>query len=199
VAEGYWTYKILIDPLTTGLRNEIKRLIEPGASVLDIACGTGSLLTELSPVIQSGTGIDLNDGKIKLATRLAQQKGLSNISFRSADATNLRGLFENKFDYAILSLAVHQFPEPLRSGILDEASRITDKLIIADYTVPVPANFSGFLSKMIESIADEDHYQAYKSYIRSYGLEGIIQKNGYGIERSAIKGFGVFTIALLSV
>ena len=198
MAEGFWTYKLLIDPLTRGLREEISKLIEPGSSVLDIACGPGSLLTELSPGIKSGIGIDLNESKIQLANRLARQKGLSNISFIKADATSLNGMFEKKFDFTILSLALHQFPESLRYKILAEAKKVSKNLIFADYTVPVPSNFSGFLAKMIERIAGEEHYTAYKSYIRLNGLTGILERNAYTVESSSTQGYEVFTIKKIS-
>ncbi len=194
INQEFWIYKLLIDPLTSGLRNAVHKLIEPGSTVLDIACGTGSLLVELSLEIKSGIGVDLNATKIEQANRIVQKKNIGNVEFLVADATQLKSIFDKRFDYVILSLAIHQFPEPLRSEIIQQAIATGKHLILADYSVPVPVNFSGLLSKSIERIAGAEHFDAYKSFVKTNGLEGICEKHKLKCIAECRVGSGVFTV-----
>ena len=194
MAEGYWTYKILIDPLTSWIRSGIIKMIEPGSSILDVACGTGSLVFALSSNVKSAVGIDLEGEKIKLANKLVAKKKIENVRFIEADATSLNGLFTETFDYVILSLAVHQFPEPLRSEILEQARKVAKRVIIADYAVPVPKNISGYASHGIEKLAGDEHYSAYKHFVETGGIPGIVDRMDFTIQEEATSGTGVFKV-----
>ena len=194
ISQGFWIYKLLIDPLTSGLRKGIHKMIEANSTVLDIACGTGSLLVEISADIKSGLGIDLNAPKIEQANNIIRKKYINNIKFMVADATQLESIFENKFDYVVLSLALHQFPEPLWSEILHQAIASARYVIIADYSVPVPGNLSGLLSRSIEGIAGAEHFNAYKSYVKANGPEGLCEKHKLKCIAEKKVSNGVFTI-----
>lgn len=195
MAEGLWTYKILIDPFIKGIRREIMRMVQPGSSVLDIASGTGLLIFSLSPVAGKAVGVDMNRQKVEMANRTAKKNGLANLSFLEADASKISDLFTARsFDYAIMSLAIHQFPEPLRSDILLQAVKISRQLILADYSFPVPGTPFARLTKVIEKLAGEEHYSAYKSFLAAGGLPGIIENHNITALQTVTAGNGVFTI-----
>ena len=101
---------------------------------------------------------------------------------------------DETFDYVILSLAVHQFPEPLRSEILEQARKVAKRLIIADYAVPVPKNISGYASIGIENLAGDEHCSAYKHFVKTGGIPGIVDRMDFTIQEEATSGTGIFKV-----
>jgi ubiquinone/menaquinone biosynthesis C-methylase UbiE len=95
--------------------------------VLDIACGPGGWLLDLTtqyPHMQ-GVGIDISQLMIDYANNLARTQKLSNVQFRVMDATNPLEFPDRSFDLIngrILTgfLATHQWPT-----LLQECFRIT--------------------------------------------------------------------------
>jgi ubiquinone/menaquinone biosynthesis C-methylase UbiE len=86
--------------------------IGPGAQVLDIAAGTGDQsLLAARRVAPGGTVLatDLSEDMLKVAARLAQQEGLTNITTRVLDAEQL-DLEANAFDAVISRLGLMFVP-----------------------------------------------------------------------------------------
>lgn len=78
------------------------RLGIPPKQILDVACGTGSLLTNLCSYGYQGVGIDLNDTMI----RKAEEKGCKNCIFKVSDMLTFQ---EGSYDliYCIGNSLVH--------------------------------------------------------------------------------------------
>lgn len=88
--------------------------IHPGENVLDISCGTGLVTFPVADAVGPKglvTGIDLSEGMIEKATRLAEVKRLSHVTFRHMDAEQL-DLPGDVFDLAINSLGLMYYPDP---------------------------------------------------------------------------------------
>ncbi len=88
-----WVLKWLGIP-HIGLRlraNTILRFLEPKNTdvILDAGCGSGLYLLTLAHKIHQGFGVDIDDLKIKEATRLAKELHANNIIFKESDATCL--------------------------------------------------------------------------------------------------------------
>lgn len=194
MADGLWFYKLAIDPLTQGLRRKVLDLIPQGSSVLDIACGTGSLVFDIARTASRITGIDLNPGKIAYGNNRAAKLGLKHVRFIQADATHLKSIFPVPFDIVVMSLAVHQFPEPLRTQILTEAIGISRQLVLADYSVPRPSSLPGLVALTLEKMAGGEHYAAYQTYLAAGGLPGILNKLNLPVSKTISAGSGVFTV-----
>lgn len=58
-------------------------------SVLDIGCGNGALLAELSDRIAAGRGVDISEQMIGLARRRAQERELGHLAFQTVDGPKL--------------------------------------------------------------------------------------------------------------
>jgi ubiquinone/menaquinone biosynthesis C-methylase UbiE len=86
-----------------GARTVARLHLKGGATVLDVACGTGaSALPAAAAVGQSGrvVGVDLAENLLTLAREKAKRQGLTNAEFRHADMTSL-GYPDGTFDAVI--------------------------------------------------------------------------------------------------
>lgn len=190
-------YKWLIDPLLSGLRRSVRQQVQSGSTLLDIACGTGSLIFSLKDHCSGMVGIDLDAPKIAAAQRTVEVKGLSHLSFRIMDATHLE-FPDQHFDYVHLSMAIHQFDPQLRLGILAEAVRVGKQVIVADYSCPLPASIAGWIASKIEWLAGEEHYRNFIDYQKKGGMPGLLNQAGIPYLMADRKGSGVFELYLLS-
>ena len=82
--------------------------LRPGATVLDVACGTGaSALPAASAVSPTGRviGVDLAENLLTLAREKAKRRGLANVEFRKADMSAL-GYPDAAFDAVVCVFGV---------------------------------------------------------------------------------------------
>ncbi|MFI6813915.1 methyltransferase domain-containing protein [Nonomuraea sp. NPDC050328] len=111
--------------------------VRPGASVLDVGCGTGYLTRLLAPVAgPSGrvTGVDPSEAMIGYARERAPR----NCDYRVAGGQSL-GLPDAAFDVVVSTLAVHHIPEGERATALHEMARVLrpgGRLLIAEARPP---------------------------------------------------------------
>jgi SAM-dependent methyltransferase len=80
------------------IRRLVKFVVPPGASVLEIGCGTGELLASLEP--GRGVGIDLSSKQIEIARRKFPQLELLVGDAETLEVPELAG---RTFDYVVLS------------------------------------------------------------------------------------------------
>lgn len=189
-------YNALIDPLLKGLRKTVTSQIQTGISVIDIACGTGSLAIDIAGKAGTVTGIDLDSSLISFAQNQAIRKNIDNTTFLVKDAADLHEFEDRQFDIAVTSMAVHQFDEALAILILKEMTRISRKIIIADYNFPVPRNMAGYLSRSIEALAGGDHFRNYRNFVKKGGLSWFAAEAGISLSYVALRGYGTFTVAV---
>ncbi|NLS45238.1 MAG: class I SAM-dependent methyltransferase [Firmicutes bacterium] len=81
-------------------------VINPGAKILDIGCGTGNFSIKLAELGYQVTGIDISKRMLEQAKRKAQAKSLD-IQFHAMDVHNLE-FPDNHFDGAV-SMAAFEF------------------------------------------------------------------------------------------
>jgi demethylmenaquinone methyltransferase/2-methoxy-6-polyprenyl-1,4-benzoquinol methylase len=112
--------------------------IDINDSILDLCCGTGTLtimLAESCPSDCKITGVDLSKGQISQALKKSQNK---NLDFKVMDATNL-DFASNSFNVVLVSAALHEMNESVRSTVLQEIHRVLNKhgyLFIFDHHEP---------------------------------------------------------------
>ncbi|HKV24817.1 MAG TPA: methyltransferase domain-containing protein [Candidatus Acidoferrum sp.] len=89
--------------------------------VLDIATGPGYIAEAFAHAAREVIGVDLTEAMLAIARERTQARGISNISFRAADAQNLP--FENaSFDVVVCRLVLHHLQKPL--DVLREMARV---------------------------------------------------------------------------
>ena len=189
-------YALFIDPIIKSMRKHVVNEIDPNSSVIDIACGTGAQVFEMAKIANQAVGIDLSESMIKYATNRSINQKLNNVGFINADATNLFMFADNKFDIATMSLALHQFSPEIYTPVLGELRRVAQKIIIVDYSVPLPKNPAGYASRIIEFLAGKTHYKNFRNYYNLGGLNEILISNQLTIEKSKWFGGGAFHLVI---
>jgi methionine biosynthesis protein MetW len=102
----------------------ISKLVETGASVLDLGCGSGDLLARLKKDrnITKAQGIEIDEGAIYKCV----EKGLS--VFHGDIDTGLAEYEDKSFDYVILNQSFQQVKKP--EVVLEEALRVGKRVIV---------------------------------------------------------------------
>lgn len=191
-------YSTVFDPLLQDVRAGAVEIsgMKPGDRALDVCCGTGDQVFHYARRGVIAAGIDINPNMIKLAERTKSKLGLTNVSFQVANAANLP-FDDNFFDYASISLALHEIERTARDKIISEMKRVVKTkggLIFVDYQVPLPKNFNSYLFKVGEFIARGDHYKNFRDFLAQGGLAQLLPKNQLGVEKRSYLKRGTIAI-----
>jgi ubiquinone/menaquinone biosynthesis C-methylase UbiE len=175
-----FNYETLIDPLLKDMRRYISQFsgMKAGDRILDVCCGTGAQVLEYGKFGVIATGVDINPRMLTVAERNKIKQKMTNVDFQLADAINLP-FPNNYFDYASVSLGLHDKQKIVRYQIISEMKRVVKQdgaLLLIDFQVPLPKNVWALLAKTIEYFAGESHYKAFKDYYRNDGLRDILHR-----------------------
>jgi len=193
--QGYF-YKLLIDPVLSGLHRCVVENTEPTQQVIDVACGTGSLSIAIARKAKNVIGIDLSEDMIITARRGASKKGINNIQFEMRDASEMSVYKDRQFDVAVTSMAVHQYNADLAIKILAGMNRIASEVIIADYNHHMPRGYGRRVAWSIERLAGGDHYRNFRNYMQKGGIHWFAGEAGLTIRSEVTKNAGVFVVAV---
>jgi SAM-dependent methyltransferase len=187
-------YAAGIDPVLRKTREIIAGYIAEDSKVIDICCGTGALVFYIAKRCEDVTGVDHSSGMIKYADKEKENRGLANVKFIHADATNLSLYQDHAFDYAVLSFTIHEMPPYIRIPVLREATRIAKAVIIVDYMIPMPVNWIGIINLRYEFIAGYDHFQNFLNFRDNRGLDDLLEKAELTIEEETTEDKGTSRI-----
>lgn len=98
----------------------LKFLIPEGARILDLGCGTGTLLAELKP--SDGVGVDFSDNMVDVARSNYPEHEYPELQFRVGDVEALgalKGDLKGPFDFILLSDTL---------GFVDDCQALLDQL-----------------------------------------------------------------------
>jgi ubiquinone/menaquinone biosynthesis C-methylase UbiE len=118
-------------------RTAILAQLQPGAAVLDVGCGTGTLAMEVARRWSAGrvAGIDPSTEQIARARKKAARRNVP-IEFQVGVIEQLP-FPEATFDVVFSTLMMHHLPAPLKRQGLSEIARVLKpggRLVIADFT-----------------------------------------------------------------
>lgn len=91
---------------------ELSRLIRPGGTVLDLACGPGPLILELAPLYPDTRfiGADLSSEMLQYLAGEAKVRGLNNVFTLEEDIRTLPSIEQDQVDLIISTSALHHLP-----------------------------------------------------------------------------------------
>ncbi|PIV00946.1 hypothetical protein COS55_02665 [Candidatus Shapirobacteria bacterium CG03_land_8_20_14_0_80_40_19] len=126
--------------LVTGSQKSLKDFVRKTLktyhcrSVLDICCGTGDFIQKNK---EDYVGIDINPYFISFAQR---KYGNRKIKFIHGNALSLP-FSPKKFDASLLVSTLHHFSDQEVKILLEEAERVTKKVVIIVDLIPYPSNY----------------------------------------------------------
>lgn len=170
-------YDKIIAPNQDRMFFQIKNIIKPNSNVLDIGCGTGRLSFQLSGYCKNVVGVDLSSKNINVANNKKNNQ-YSNVNFIHADGNNLKNIFNETFDYSIITYVIHELPEEERIKFLFEVKNVSNQIIIGDYLAPHSKTFWGILNEVVEYLAGKEHYNNFKNYLNMGGIDYLITETG---------------------
>jgi len=182
-------YETLIDPFLKDMRTFIAQFadINPGDRILDVCCGTGAQILEYAQRGPIAVGIDNDPAMLRVAKGNRMKQKLDNISFQLADATSLP-FKDSYFDYVSISFGLHDKIRQVRNRVVSEMKRVVKQhgaLILADYQVPLPRNIWAIAARGIEFLVNGSHYEGFKDYLGSGGLDRILRAHNLREEQRA--------------
>lgn len=187
-------YEILVDRALKEVRDIIVEQIKAGSTVIDIGCGTGSLVFDLAGKCESVIGVELSSTMVEYAKHRQQSNKNNNIHFIHGDAASLPHFQDQQFDYATISMALHEMSPDLRLKVLNEVKRIAKKVIVADYVVPQPLNFAGVGTRIVEFLAGIEHFRGFKDFQRNNGIDQLLQNCQLSIYSEATNENGTIRV-----
>lgn len=133
---------------------------QPDWRVLDIATGGGHTALKLAPHVQQVTASDLTQKMLEKAQDFIEGQGISNVTFKQADAENLP--FEDgEFDLVTCRIAAHHFPNCAK--FVQEAARVLapgGRLLVQDQLLPDDEEPARYVDKF-ERTRDPSHHRAF--------------------------------------
>ena len=187
-------YDLILEPFLKSWKTKIASWIgeDKNGPVLDICCGTGK---QIRLIYSSSTivGVDLNIEMLSFA----KSKAL-HIPFVCADATNLP-FKPNSFQNIVISLALHDKPEPVRRRMIDQATeslRSSGRLLLLDFEFPstTKTRIGYSLIYLIELMAGLDHFSNGREFVKSGGLQSFAIRHNLLPKRKYISSWGSSSI-----
>jgi SAM-dependent methyltransferase len=127
-----------------------------GMHVLDLGCGAGHTALALAPSVATVTAVDVTPEMLQVARELAASRGVTNITFRQADATAL-GFEAGSFDLVTSRYSAHHYPDPAQA--LNGVARVLrpdGRFLLVDTVAPEDPALDTFFNA-VELLRDASH------------------------------------------
>ncbi len=187
-------YSLLIDPFLEDIRQIIADQVPAGSRVLDVACGTGALALRLAEKCPRVVGVDLSQRMISFAREKRRYHPAGNPLFLHGDAARLTGVADESFDFALISLALHEIPPGARLDVLRGMNTLARQIIVTDYHVPRRGGAVRALHGMAEFLAGWSHYRHYRDFVASGGVPPLFRAGGISLIQEIPAGAGIYSL-----
>src|SRR5437870_10584236 len=91
----------------------VQRLgITKGLRVLDLGCGDGTTAIPAAELGAEVLGVDIARNLVEAGNKRAQEQGLTNLKFQEGDASDLKDLRNDSFDFVVSIFGAMFAPKP---------------------------------------------------------------------------------------
>lgn len=194
-------YDRLFESVNRGLRMLGARMLppQPGMSVLDVGCGTG---THLDVYRQAGCdlhGIDTSPAMLEIARRRLGDDA----DLRLGDATAMP-FEDDSVDLACCMFVLHEMDHDIRLGTLGEMKRVVKPdghILLIDFHAGRARPLKGWVVKpmifLTELAAGGRHFRNYRHFISIRGLPTLIAAAELDQQESKIVAGGCLALHLV--
>lgn len=148
----------------------VARLIRPGDTVLECACGTGAIAAAIAPACARVVATDFSEGMLKQARKKLAR--FPHVVVEQADITDLH-YADDSFDAVVAGNVIHLLPEP--GEALKELKRVVrpgGTIIVPTYVIPKKRAHTMFL-KLISrcGVHFQEHFDpaSYRAFFERMG------------------------------
>lgn len=147
---------------------------QPGDRVLDVACGPGTLVLALAPLVRLARGVDVTPAMLARAIEVQRERNIANAAFDMGDAERLP-YPDGAFTLASCQFAFHHMKKP--EAVLKEMLRVTEaggRLLIVD-TIAPEDDKKREMRLRIETLRDPSHTSALRltDFLRLFDRLGL--------------------------
>ncbi len=147
--------------------------------VLDVSTGAGHTALTFAPLVARVIAIDLTPQMLDTAHRLANERGVTNVEFKPADAQAMP-FDDNTFDLVTNRIALHHYSDVRKA--ISEMARVCKHgglVAFADNIVPPDKVTAGHINHF-EQLRDQSHHWAYPA-VR---LQAMFEDAGLHVEHA---------------
>ena len=148
----------------------VARLIRPGDTVLECACGTGAIASAIAPACARVVATDFSEGMLKQARKKLAR--FPHVVVEQADITDLH-YADDSFDAVVAANVIHLLPEP--GDALKELKRVTrpgGTIIVPTYVIPKKRAHTMFLRLISRcGVHFQEHFDpaSYRAFFERMG------------------------------
>ena len=152
----------------------VARLIHPGDTVLECACGTGAITAAIAPTCASVVATDYSEGMLKQARKKLAR--FPHVVVEQADITDLH-YADDSFDAVVAGNVIHLLPEP--GDALKEIKRVVrpgGTIIVPTYVIPKKRAHTMFLRLISRfGVHFQEHFDptSYRAFFERMGCTGV--------------------------
>lgn len=193
-------YDRLFDGMNKGLKLIGIRMFRPakGMNILDVGCGTGTQLKLYQCYQCNLFGLDLSPSMLAVARGCLGDTARLDLG----NATNMP-YPDGMFDLVIMMLTLHEMGSAIRPSVLAEIRRVLKQggqALFIDYQPGPYQPLQGWISKVIiffaELAAGRDHYRNYRNFMKTGGLNPLLQGHDFIVQKQQILAGGTFGVYL---
>ena len=148
----------------------VARLIRPGDTVLECACGTGAIASAIAPACARVVATDFSEGMLKQARKKLAR--FPHVVVEQADITDLH-YADDSFDAVVAGNVIHLLPEP--GDALKELKRVVrpgGTIIVPTYVIPKKRAHTMFLKVISRfGVHFQEHFDpaSYRAFFERMG------------------------------
>jgi ubiquinone/menaquinone biosynthesis C-methylase UbiE len=147
---------------------------QPEMVFLDVACGPGTLVLAMAPVLQYAFGMDLTGEMLRMARQFQAEKQFANAAFICGEGEKIP-YADATFDLVSCQYAFHHMPRP--ELVLQDMLRVTkpDGRIFVDDTLGPESDEKFELHNRIEVVRDPSHTRSLRltTFLRMFDTLGL--------------------------